>query len=89
MKKEDIINMAESCGFTRTHTGEVQLWLSNAQDLERLFELVESKIERDYADTLTIAHMDGYERGRDAGRKQERALFELAKSTQELGGYDK
>jgi hypothetical protein len=29
-----------------------------------------------------------FEKGRQQGMKQERALWELAKSTQELGGYD-
>lgn len=51
-------------------------------------KLVENKVERDYAEMLTIAHMDGYERGRDAGIKQERALWRIAKSSQEIG-YDK
>jgi hypothetical protein len=41
--KQDIIENAEACGFTRTHTGEVQLWLCNKNDLERLVKLVDDK----------------------------------------------
>lgn len=33
MEQDEIIEMAESCGFTRTHTGEVHLWLCNKNDL--------------------------------------------------------
>jgi hypothetical protein len=40
---QDIIEIAEACGFTRTHTGEVQLWLCNKNDLERLSKLVAAK----------------------------------------------
>ena len=40
---QDIIEIAEGCGFTRTHTGEVQLWLCNKNDLERLVKLVAEK----------------------------------------------
>lgn len=39
----EIIEMAEGCGFTRTHTGEVELWLCNKNDLERLAKLVDDK----------------------------------------------
>lgn len=40
MTQDEIIEMAEACGFTRTHTGDVQLWLCNANDLDRLAKLV-------------------------------------------------
>lgn len=40
---QEIIEIAEGCGFTRTHTGEVQLWLCNKNDLERLVKLVAAK----------------------------------------------
>lgn len=54
----------------------------------KLFDAVEADVGCGYADMLTIAHMDGYERGRDAGIKQERALWKLAETSQEIG-YDK
>jgi hypothetical protein len=56
--------------------------------LEDFVQEIENRIEREYADMLTIAHMDGYERGRDAGIKQEQALWKLAETSQEIG-YDK
>ena len=40
MTQDEIIEMAEGCGFTRTHTGEVELWLCNKNDLERFAKLV-------------------------------------------------
>ena len=43
MTQNEIIEMAEACGFTRTHTGEVRLWLSNTKDLEAFAKLVAAK----------------------------------------------
>jgi len=40
MTQDEIIEMAEDCGFTRTHTGEVQLWLCNKNDLANLFHMI-------------------------------------------------
>ena len=42
--QNEVLKMAEACGFTRTHTGlecyfEVQLWLSNTKDLEAFAKL--------------------------------------------------
>lgn len=38
MNEDEIINMAEKCGFTNTHTGDVQLWLCNKNDIKRLIQ---------------------------------------------------
>lgn len=43
MTQDEIIEMAEACGFTRTHTGEVRLWLSNTKDLKAFAKLVAAK----------------------------------------------
>jgi hypothetical protein len=43
MTKDEIIEMAESCGFTRTHEGIVRLWLSNVPNLESFAKLVAVK----------------------------------------------
>jgi hypothetical protein len=42
-KTDLIVEMAESCGFTRTHLGEVKLWICNRNDIERLIQLVKTK----------------------------------------------
>jgi hypothetical protein len=44
---KQVIQMAESCGFSRTHTGEVELWLCNKNDLEAFAKLV-AKEMREY-----------------------------------------
>lgn len=44
---KQIIQMAESCGFSRTHTGDIELWLCNKNDLENFAKLV-AKEMREY-----------------------------------------
>jgi hypothetical protein len=41
MTQDEIIEMAEHCGFTRTHTGDVILWLCNKKNIEKLIKLAE------------------------------------------------
>ncbi len=40
MTKDEIIKLAEQAGFSRTHSGGVQLWLCNKNDIERFASLV-------------------------------------------------
>ena len=72
MTQDEIIEMAESCGFTRTHTGEVRLWLSNTKDLEAFAKLVAAK-ERE-AGAKTVEKIETYE-------KIEKACFKFAAKT--------
>jgi hypothetical protein len=44
---KQVTQMAESCGFSRTHTGDVELWLCNKNDLESFAQLV-AKEMREY-----------------------------------------
>jgi len=44
---KQVTQMAESCGFSRTHTGDVELWLCNKNDLEAFAKLV-AKEMREY-----------------------------------------
>jgi len=44
---KQVTQMAESCGFSRTHTGDVELWLCNKKDLEAFAKLV-AKEMREY-----------------------------------------
>jgi len=83
-KQDEIIEMARQAGCFKKH----QLFHFTSFELEAFAKLIEDKVEREYADMLTIAHMDGFERGRDAGIKQERALWKLAETSQQIG-YDK
>jgi hypothetical protein len=43
MTQDEIIKMAQDCGFTRTHTGDVKLWLCNKNNLEIFAKLVAAK----------------------------------------------
>ena len=43
MTQDEIIEMAQDCGFTRTHTGDVKLWLCNKNNLESFAKLVAAK----------------------------------------------
>ena len=38
--QNEIIKAAEECGFTRTHEGEIQLWMANKNDLASFFHVV-------------------------------------------------
>jgi hypothetical protein len=49
---QDIIEIAEACGFTRTHTGEVQLWLCNKNDLERLVKITDEKTRKELREEI-------------------------------------
>ncbi len=40
MTKDEIIEMAKGCGFSKTHSGDVQLWLCNKNDIERFAKLI-------------------------------------------------
>jgi hypothetical protein len=85
MTKDEIIKAAKPAEWLGCDDG----WTFNSyKQLEDFVQEIENRIEREYADMLTIAHMDGYERGRDAGIKQEQALWKLAETSQEIG-YDK
>jgi len=57
MNREDIIRMAEECGFSLMHSGIVKLWLANNTDLERFAELVASaehkRVQQVYTDAAT------------------------------------
>lgn len=52
--------LAEACGFTKTHTGEVQLWLCNVGDLERFAKLVAAK-EREACAKIAETPVGEYE----------------------------
>ena len=43
MTQDEIIEMAQDCGFTRTHTGDVKLWLCNKNNLEAFAKLIAAK----------------------------------------------
>ena len=40
MTKDDVIRLAESSGFSLTHSGLVKLWLANSSELEAFAKLV-------------------------------------------------
>jgi len=69
---QEITEMAEGCGFTRTHTGEVELWLCNKNDLERLVKLVAAK-ERELC-AQSVETIETYE-------KIEKVCFKFAAKT--------
>lgn len=74
MTPEQIIKTAEDCGFTRTHTGEVQLWLCNKTDLANFMHVISEE-----------AYHRGVQNGVVAGANNEREAcesieYDLAKS---------
>ena len=66
------------------HAEEIANMLRNQQALiENLNGRIERMIEKS-SHYEALAHADGFQAGREQGRKQERALWELTASTQEL-----
>ena len=76
MTQDEIIEMAEACGFTRTHSGEVRLWLSNSKDLETFAKLVAEK-EREACALICDARAteyDGFTEEQNASEKLAEAI---------------
>ena len=69
MTREDIIRMARECW-----PSDRRMWSVDADlpRLERFAALVAAAKETELMDSMTIAYMDGYEKGKDAGAIAER-----------------
>ena len=66
MNREDIIRMAREAGFIINDENPM------THSLERFAALVAAAKETELMDSMTIAYMDGYEKGKDAGAIAER-----------------
>ena len=66
MKREDIIRMAREANFYDSEIG------NNEDGFVHFAALVAAAKEAELNDGLTIAYMDGYEKGKDAGAAAER-----------------
>lgn len=75
MTPEQIIKTAEDCGFTRTHTGEVQLWLCNKTDLANFMHVISEE-----------SYHRGVQNGVVAGANNEREA--CADLCEEIGSKD-
>lgn len=76
--QNEIIKTAEECGFTRTHEGEVQLWLANKNDLANFFHVVAE-------DAYHRAIQNGVVAGADNERE---ACAKICDKEVEEWGYD-
>jgi len=66
---KQVTQMAESCGFSRTHTGDVELWLCNKNDLEDFAKLVAAHTLMNIDPSQFMSHQEGIEAGRLAERE--------------------
>jgi hypothetical protein len=66
MTQDQMMELAENCGFTRTHSGEVELWLCNKNDLSIFMRAVAED-----------AYHNGLQRGVVVGAENEREICAL------------
>ena len=85
MNANELANLLEADSWYKLVTREeIATMLRNQQALiENLNGRIERMIEKQ-SHYEAIAHTGGFEAGRELGMKQERALWELAASTQEI-----
>jgi len=85
MNANELANLLEADSWYKLVTREeIATMLRNQQALiENLNGRIERMIEKQ-SHYEAMAHAGGFEAGRELGMKQERALWELAASTQEI-----
>jgi hypothetical protein len=85
MNANELANLLEADSWYKLVTREeIATMLRNQQALiENLNGRIERMIEKQ-SHYEAMAHTGGFEAGRELGMKQERALWELAASTQEI-----
>ena len=85
MNANELANLLEADSWYKLVTREeIATMLRNQQALiENLNGRIERMIEKQ-SHYEAMAHAAGFEAGRELGMKQERALWELAASTQEI-----
>ena len=85
MNREDIIRMAREASNTPIdHHATPDLF--GVSQIERFAALVAAAKEAEIMDRLTIAYMDGYEKGKDVGAAAEREA--CAKVVEASPSYD-